>query len=333
MRPYLNFILKCIAVSGIALILLLLLNYRYEQVMEDPYADAHKFDFMDSTYNNIQICNIGSSHGEYAFYYEELAKQDGYECFNFAMASQTYNYDLAILSMYREHFADNSLMFIPVSYFSFNNEVINEAEQESLNAKYYTFLSPGYIPDYSPYVDLVTHRLPVLSAGEDIIKIFPSLSIKALAADNDVPASEEFYEKALNRYQRHMENKEDYFLQERIDNLYDILNFCKNNGITPILITTPYTSYYTDMVSGEFKTEFYNTISTIASATRTPYYDYSEDTRFSAHLEYFADADHLNTEGAVLFMDTIKEEIPEYREFLLNNIPIHNGDPGWQPPY
>lgn len=342
-KSYLYFIVKCIAVSGITFLLLLLLNYRYKQVMEDPYADAHKFDYMDSTYNNIQIANIGSSHGEYAFYYEELTKQSGYECFNFAMASQTYNYDLAILSMYREHFAKDSILFIPISYFSFNNEVVNETEKQSLNAKYYTFLSPRYIPDYSPYVDLVTHRLPILSAGEDIVKIFPSgvlspfLPLKAFAAESDAPTSEElaaqFYEKALNRYQRHMENKEEYFMQERIDNLYDIINLCMENDITPVLITTPYTSYYTDMVSSEFKTEFYDTIHAVTDATGVPYYDYSQDERFTGHLEYFADADHLNTEGANAFMNIIKEEIPEYREFLQNNGPIHSGDPNWQPTY
>ncbi len=346
-KSYLNFIVKCIAVSGIAFLLLLLLNYRYKQVMDDPYADAHKFDFMNSTYNNIQIANIGSSHGEYAFYYEELTKQSGYECFNFAMASQTYNYDLAILSMYREHFAKDSILFIPISYFSFNDEVVNETERESLNAKYYTFLSPRYIPGYSPYIDLVTHRMPILSAGEDIVKLFPSnilysfMPLKAFAAESSVLSPEElkketeaqFYEKALNRYQRHMENKEEYFMQERIDNLYDIIDFCMKNGITPVLITTPYTSYYTDMVSAEFKTEFYDTIHAITAATSVPYYDYSQDERFTSHLEYFADADHLDTGGAIAFMNIIKEEIPEYREFLQNNDPIHNGDPNWQPPY
>lgn len=319
------------AVCSASFLMLLLLNHRYVQVMDDPYADAHKFDYMNSVYNNIQICSIGSSHGEYSFYYDELSKQDGYECFNFAMASQTYNYDLAILSMYRDHFAENSIMFIPISYFSFNNEVINETEKQFLNAKYYTFLSPRFIPDYDPYVDLVTHRLPVLSAGADIIKIFPSLSINALAAESNIPSSEEFYEKAVSRYQRHMADKEEYFMPERIDDLRAILEFCKGNRITPVLITTPYTSFYTDMIPEQFKAEFYDTIGVIADTADVPYYDYSEDIRFSGSLEYFADADHLNTEGALYFMNTIKEEIPEFREFLSNNKPIHIGDPDWAP--
>lgn len=334
MKRFIIFTGKCAAICSVSLLLLLLVNHRYKQVWDNPYTDTQKFNYMNSNYNNIQISNIGSSHGEYGFYYEELTKERGYECFNFAMASQTYNYDYAILSMYADHFADNSILFIPVSYFSFNNEVINETERQSLSAKYYTFLSPKYIPDYDPYVDIVTHRLPVLSAGEDIIKIFPSLSLTVFAAgDGAAPDSAVFYEKALNRYQRHFDNKETRFMDERIDNLYAIINLCKESGITPVMLTTPYTDFYSDMVSEEFESEFYHIIYEISKQTGVPYYNYSEDKRFTEHLEYFSDADHLNNEGASLFMGIIAEEIPEFREFLADNRPMHAGDPDWKPEF
>lgn len=333
MKHFLSFFFKCAIVCFGAIVLLLIMNDRYKKVMDNPYADTDKFNYMDSTYNNIQICNIGSSHGEYAFYYESLTKELGYECFNFAMASQTYNYDYAILSMYKEHFDPNCIMFIPVSYFSFNNEVTNETEAQSLSTKYYTFLSPKYIPNYDPYVDLVTHHLPILSAAEDIVKLFPKLSLQVFASEAYVPTAEEFQEKASNRYRRHMENKEEYFLPERIENLKDILAFCEAQGITPVLITTPYTDFYSDMVSEDFKQTFTDTITAVSEEYQVPYYNYSEDVRFSEHLEYFADADHLNTEGAVSFMKTIEKEIPEFQEFLSSFKPNHASDPSWKPPY
>lgn len=334
MKRFLTFAAKCAALCSVTIILLLVLNHRYMQVWDNPYTDAQKFKYMDSVYNNIQISNIGSSHGEYGFYYEAMTKELGYECFNFAMASQTYNYDYALLSMYKDHFAKDSILFIPVSYFSFNNEVTNETEQQSLSAKYYTFLSPKYIPDYDPYVDIVTHHLPILTAGEDLAKIFPKLSLKAFAALGDnVPDANEFYQKALSRYQRHFDNKDKNFLDERIDNLYDILALCKENGITPVMITTPYTRFYSDMVDEEFESEFYHIIYRIAEETGTPYYNYSEDERFTGHLEYFSDADHLNNEGANLFMEIIQKEIPEFQEFLSNNKPLHEGDSDWVPEF
>ncbi len=357
--PFANFIrfaAKCLIVSVSAIIALFLLNRRYEQVMDNPYSDADKFHYLASSDSKIQLCNIGSSHGEYAFRYDGL--EDKYECFNFAMSSQTYNYDYAILSMYGNHFAENCLMFIPVSYFSFNNEVTNEAEEEFLSTKYYSFLSPKYIPHYSPYIDIVTHRLPILSAGEDLAKLFPSPSLRTLAAgirtvqtaasgdakgaqaqatDADrntqaqatatgkntqaqspsvTAAAAEFRQKACSRYNRHMRNKQEYFLPERIGNLNDILDFCEANGITPVLITTPYTSYYYKQVPPEFKKEFREVISAIAGSHGISYYDYSEDSRFGTHLEYFSDADHLNETGARLFMDILEKEIPEFSAFL-----------------
>lgn len=331
MKRFLSFIGKVFLVTAGTLAILIVLNTRYKQVMDHPYTDTNKFNYMDSTYNNIQIANIGSSHGEYGFYYETLSKQMGYECFNFAMASQTYNYDYAILSMYRKHFDESSILFIPVSYFSFNNEVKNEEEKQSLNAKYYQFLSFQYIPGYDPFVDLVTHWFPILSAGTDLKKILIPPALKAQAAE--VPSAEEFAAKGQSRYDRHMTEKEEYFLPERAEELKKILAFCEQNNITPVLITTPYTTYYSSLVSDDFKTQFQSVINEIAGEYNVPYYDYSEDERFYSHLEYFADADHLNNEGAAIFMETIQEEIPEFKNFLLEIEPYHAGDPSWQPPY
>ena len=62
-------------------------------------------------------------------------------------------------------------------------------------------------------------------------------------------------------------------MPERIENLYGILDFCADNNITPVLITTPYTSLYSDMVSEEFKAQFYDTIAKISEETGTSYYD------------------------------------------------------------
>ena len=128
-----------------------------------------------------------------------------------------------------------------------------------------------------------------------------------------------------------MDDKEEYFLDERIRNLYDILSFCKENGITAVLITTPYTGLYSELFSEEYKKEFSGIVQTIAEDTGTPYYDYSEDVRFADNLEYFSDADHLNTEGAAVFMEVIEKEVPEFGEFLSRTKPNGKGyDPKWK---
>ncbi len=365
MKPILKLILKLILIPTSALLIVFFLNKQSEKIIGQPYADTYKFMFIK---DQVQISNVGSSHSEYAFNYENL-ESEGYQCFNFALSSQTYDYDYALLNAYADHLAKGGIVFIPVSYFSFNNEVTNDDERESQSIRYYQFLSPSSIPDYNFYVDICTTRLPILSAGEDTLKLvklpdfsklkeaFSSSVVTSVyteattvastetsttasaesstAADTAVSANDvstaattvgstpapavntvELQEKAVQRYERHFANKDSYFLEERKTELRQIIAFCQEHELTPILITTPYTPYYTDLVSEDFYKEFYQTIQTISEDTGAPYYDYSKDPRFQQNLSYFADPDHLNAVGSAYFTSLIEEDIPEFKEFL-----------------
>lgn len=315
-KDILKFALKCILIPAAAVLIIYALNKPYKKYDDQKYMDIVKFDTLGREYCEIHVGNLGSSHGAYDFNYDAI-RQYGYICFNFANTSQTYDYDYAILQEYGQYMVPNSVLFIPVSYFSFNNEVVNETEKQAMTVRYYHFLSPENIPDYDPYVDLVTNRLPILSAGEEIVKILPDLklSITAYAADDGIDA-EEFARRAKERYSRHFDNKEEYFLPERIEELYDIISYCKEHEITPVLITTPFSKYYRDLVSDEFLQEFENTVTTIATDTGVNYYDYSNDERFRDNLDFFSDSDHLNDAGAQYFMQVLMEEVTELDRFF-----------------
>ena len=81
MKKIILFAAKCFIVCFGTLFFLFILNQRYEQVRDNPYSDADKFFHMKE-YPDIQICNLGSSHGENAFKYDQLAYARGYQCFN-----------------------------------------------------------------------------------------------------------------------------------------------------------------------------------------------------------------------------------------------------------
>ena len=323
----LRFILKCILIPAAAIFLIYCLNKPYRHIDANKYLDVSKFSTLRAYYTEVQIGNIGSSHGAYNFDYTPLTER-GYSCFNFANASQSFNYDYAILKEYGHYLTPGSVLFIPVSYFSFNNEVINASEAQALSVRYYHCLSPENVPDYDPYIDLVTNKFPVLSAGEDILKIFPDLklSLTVFAKENndeiiDTPNInaeiniEEFAARAKDRYSRHFDNKEEYFLEERITDLYNIIDYCKEHEITPVLITTPFSVYYTELISEEFLQEFSETVNRIATDTGVSYYDYSNDERFYDNLIYFSDSDHLNEKGCEYFMQVLLEEVSELSIF------------------
>ena len=85
--------------------------------------------------DNIKVCNVGSSHGLFGFNYDELEE---YNCFNFSLVSQYPSYDLRLLEAYRDHLADDCIVFIQSSYFCIIG--IGEAEYsdfESKNKRYY----------------------------------------------------------------------------------------------------------------------------------------------------------------------------------------------------
>ena len=372
-----KFIVKSVLAVCITFCCLFYLDMMYEQKVSTGMSEVNVFNFVP---HNIQLANVGSSHGQCAFSWDALAAERGYGTFNFALTSQSFLYDYSLINMHKDDFADGSILFIPVSYFSFNEEATDPADQEAISVRYYRILSPQYNPDYSLYKDLVTVRFPVLSAGEEIFElfkppvIFPSLSenkknityaaeagmADAAVSDNtaDVSGSSvenppestsdaagdntgesdtnesgttesgtpeeiygaetvaEFEARGLARYQRHFENKEEYFEEDKKQNLIDLITLCKERNITPVLITTPYTVYYNQYVSADFLYEFYSVINEIALEYGVSYYDYSHDERFQTNLKYFGDADHLNPDGAVYFTNLLTEEVAELKAYL-----------------
>ena len=312
----LRFVLKCICIPAAALLIIYFLNDSYQKIDENKYLDIAKFTTFGIQVQEVQIGNLGSSHGLYDFNYDALT-QRGCQCFNFANTSQSYNYDYALLKEYGSYLTKDSILFIPVSYFSFNDEVVNDTEREAMSIRYYHCLSPENIPDYDLYTDIVANKFPILSAGEDILKLFPKLNLSLIAfAAEDAIDEAAFANRAKERYSRHFDNKEEYFMPETIENLYEIIAYCKEHEITPVLITTPFSKYYRDLVSEEFLREFEDVITGIANDTGVNYYDYSYDARFRDNLAYFMDADHLNDEGAAYFMEILMEEVPELQRFL-----------------
>lgn len=320
-KNVLKFIIKCIAIPATAVFIIYLLNRPYKQIDDEKYMDFWGLRMFGNQIQleEIDVANVGSSHGAYNFNYT-MVEEMGKECFNFGHASQTYAYDLALLKEYGDYLDGGCVLFIPVSYFSFNNETVNEEEAEALSVKYYHFLSPKNVPDYDLYTDIVTTKLPILSAGTDILKLFPdlNLTLKVQAAegeDNGINL-EEFANRAWQRYDRHFNNKDEYFLPERIEELHDIIAYCKEHNIVPVLITTPFSQYYTDLVSDEFLQQFQSVVDEIVDDTGVSYYDYSHDERFQSHLEYFSDADHLNEEGQQYFMEVLIDDVTELQEEL-----------------
>lgn len=268
--------------------------------------------------NNIQICNFGSSHGLYGYCYDNISED--YVCFNFGLASQSLSYDYRILVNYQDRLREGAMVFITVSYFSlFGKGEIYENDFESKNQRYYKFLPASLIKEYSPLTDFYIARFPVLSAYEDIIKVFLGQSRDTTDSywqqSTDMDNLDSYTQGAYGRHiinDKLNEKGERIYNQEEISALYDMINLCESCGFIPVLITPPYLSEYTGAVqngSPDFYDDFYSVINKIVEDTGVQYHDYSMDSRFNIDYSLFINSDHLNKDGARKFVSILMEEI------------------------
>ena len=309
-------------VVAITIILVIAINQTFCWVHP---VTAGKFD--DVPYD-IEICNFGSSHGGSDFDYSEI---EGERCFNFGLTSQSLSYDLRILKHYKDHIKKGCVVYIPVSYFSFWGIPETKTDEfAAKNKRYYLFLDKEEIKEYDYMTALCEKYMPSLTAYEYLPRwMIEGLISKIRNSQNDRISleNEDVEQKNLNEnidmvwsaqdaYQRHfIKEKKDAFgkriyNEEEVNALYEIVKICQESDFIPVLVTTPFTWEYVNIIDEKdagFWDEFNQIIDGVCTKTGVEYRDYSRDERFKNH-ELFRDADHLNDNGARKFTNTIIEE-------------------------
>ncbi len=282
---------------------------------------ASKFDYVPS---DIEICNLGSSHGVNCYNYKDVEGQ--YVCYNLAMDSQTLSYDERILENYQNNLSSGGVVIVDISYFAPWGKPETEGEEfESKNQRYYSILPPELIKQYDLYTDIMVYRAPSLNAG--IQELFKTLFSKgdnntsiplSYPEKNEVVDLSKLEEDVTESCQRHIfinkrdEDGELYINEEETQALYKIVEICRERNVTPIFVTCPYLKEYTDEIASEdpdFYEQFYDWINTISNELGVEYFDYSLDERFNHDYSLFYNGDHMNSAGARKFTDILFEEV------------------------
>lgn len=132
--------------GGIYLCTLLPLVYKVTNyIFRKSYKFRDIFDylkFVDRIPQNLDIVNLGSSSGKYAFKYEGLKIRGA----NWALAPQTLYYDFNILKQYHSYLRPGATVLIPLCPFS--GCIINFTDPK-INGRYSAFLHPALLHDYS----------------------------------------------------------------------------------------------------------------------------------------------------------------------------------------
>lgn len=291
---------------------IVVINAIYIQKDTAYYEEIKKFKSIPS---EIEICNFGSSHGLYGFNYDDV---EDYTCFNFGLTSQNFSYDYRILYYYQDKISKDAIVFIPISYFSFWVDETTDDDFLSKNQRYYKFLPANLIKEYDIKTDFYEHYFPSLKAyGKIWTVLFTKQEDNEAAIEEQTADSINLETDAMAAYTRHIgkfldEDGNRVVNQDELDALYNIIDLCKDIGVTPILVTTPYLSEYTDIIeknSPEFYIEFYGLLNTIVEEKGVAYYDYAMDERFNTDYSLFSNADHLNRNGAKKFVEILLDEV------------------------
>ena len=304
----LRFIKKSIVFLLILAIMVGYINHRYKQT--NVYQSMNSTDKFFHVPQDIEIANLGTSHAQYSFVYEDIDKVG----FNFALPAQRLYYDNKILEKYIKNFKEDSILILPISYISFFLGYDNE-NFEDFNKMYYSFLSLRDIkkPKLNEY--LKYRALPILTAESNIKYAFikeeksyepkPVYRNYTISVDKMIEDGEETAKRHLEFIKEGQKNREEF-----IAILDNIISIALENNIRPVLTTTPFTKYYNDHFSDAFYKEFQSDINTLLEKyPDIKYLDYSHDIRFQDSPEYFFDSSHLNLKGGKLFTEIILKDI------------------------
>ncbi len=261
--------------------------------------------------SQLQVVNVGSSHAFYGLYYEEL-ELEGVAGFNLALSGQVPSYDLGVLKEFQDNLEKGGICLIPISWFSFVWDEEAADGFELKNNRYYALVDRKYIKQYSLEKDIRLHWGPALYAGRNIFDETEQYGL-ALAKREErwyTPVQNlDFSEHAERSYQGQVLDWNNVILQEEITAVYEMVEACRENNVTPVFITFPFTKEFNDCADENLDITFYDVMEKIVGTTNVQWYDYSADDRFVENKELFMDSNHLNYEGAKLFTNIVGEEI------------------------
>lgn len=326
MRAMRKFIKRVSVFSLLVLILFSLLNTAYIHT-NTYYKENYDVGRFSSVPYNIDILNIGSSHGYCSFYWEDYPKM---RSFNFSMPAQHYEMDYAILRQYLSHISRGAVVILPISYFQITNYAPMSSDCSKLY--YYRFISPSFFPKWN-IIDALKYF--VSASGKNLLEI-------CTAIFHDVPESEvpqhaysgereingeilssktqdEILNEALEDFKdwtAKRGSEKEY--KKNIQAVQNILNLCYENGFTPVLVSTPMSNVLTSVYDKEWP-EFASgrggifarfTKEIVDKNKGLVYLDYSRDGEFTSH-DLFLDCHHLCPRGGKKFTARILRDMAQ----------------------
>lgn len=283
-------------------------SYWYQNI---AFSDCKKI--WDIKESNLDIINIGSSSGKFAFDYNYCHVK----AFNFAMSPQTLYIDLEILKKYSKYLKpQNAIVLIPLCPFSCLG-----GSSLYMPDKYYTILDLESIPlgnykkaqeirkiqqnplTYYPLISLISEIKHLFKKGNECKMNKKQMQINA----------EEFMRGWMSEFNI-TDFKNDLILKNKnayessVQILSEIIDFCLIRNIRPVLVLPPVTKYLAEKFTPGMLQLFVYDFIKKANKRSVTFLDYWNDSEFSDKL-YFRNSFFLNQKGAQKFTQKVLNDL------------------------
>jgi len=266
-------------------------------------SDSDKFRKRINT--SLEICNLGSNSGKYAFTYEG----SGLKGENWALGPQTLSYDFRVLKNYHSYLKEGATVLIPLCPFS---SCIKDFEDDSVNHKYYSFLHPILILNFSQMTKEQVLRFVktpfLVEPIKSMIRVF-----RDIVPVDKAKMTKESLEIDANKF---INNWKDQFSISNLDApvselnkesityntilLTDMISFCLERKLKPVIVIPPISTALTSKLSETFRENYIHSFINKGNSKQIPFMNYMDDERFIAEDLYF-NSYFLNRNGRKLF--------------------------------
>lgn len=262
---------------------------------------------------NLDVVNLGSNSGVHAFDYSDMNLLG----MNWALGPQSLVHDFSILKNYFSYLKENATVIITLCPFSCLVSSYNKQQ----NLKYYTFLHPATIQEF----DESEHIRALTLKKQNVLRVAPLHTLKGLlrsykqcvsrkihSCDYENNASNfiESWKKqfGISDLDACLSRKHSQDQELRASNLSEMIDFCLERKLRPVLIIPPIhpelRKYFTD----SFVEHYINDFLKKGNIQAAFFKNYMYDQRFDSD-NYFFNSLFLNQKGAQIFTKIVLHDI------------------------
>lgn len=284
---------------------------------KNKFGDA--FRIKQAPYH-LDVMSLGSNPSKYGIDFTGSNIQ-GY---SFAVGPQTLEFDLKVLKEFYEHlsYMGPRLVLFVLCPFGTCKSVYREKDGEvSKNVRYYPILPKEDIPNYNESLKYSQIIHPSQYVAKNLKTFLVGEVLQMLNRDTNKIQTEDFFQNSAENYicnwkkEFQLEDLEPTHISDYVKDalqynkrvLDEVVEFCKEKVLHPILVIPPLTKELNVLIPDEFKE---CCTYSVVRRNDIPLLDYSMDERFCQHSN-FLDALKMNKQGRILFTNQLVKDLQQ----------------------